>query len=254
MAKKEEKKEHKFFKIFTSSQNIIIAVLVVIAVVGPAATLYIYNKYRPINTKVIMGAVSSPQLDEVSMLAEKVRQHMDLPYETPTIATVSDLEKLKSQPFFSRAKQGDKVLFYQSLKKAILFRPSTNRIIDVATLNIGGTSGVNSNVIITPSVTKTERNDKDLRVIVWNGTTTSGIAQKGEDALKAVANITVKKAEEGSQKRDYENTIVINLNGVPEAKIKEIAGVINGKIEKLPTFEEAPPYDILIILGREFIK
>lgn len=232
----------------------LIILLAIIAILGPAATLYINNKYRPINTKVIIGTTSAQPQDEVTTLNNKIREYMDLPPEMPTIATVSDLEKLKSQPFFARARQGDKVLFFQSLKKAILFRPSTNKIIEVATMNIGSTPGTKTNVSVTPTITQAARNDKDLKVVVWNGTTTAGIAQKGENALKGITNLTVTTAEEGAQKRDYEKTLVINLNEVPEEKIKEIAKVVKGTIEKLPNFEKAPLYDVLIILGRDYIN
>ena len=57
--------------------------------------------------------------------------------EIPTVATVSDPEKLKEQPFFSDAKKGDKVLIYANAKKAILYDPMANKIVTVAPINIG---------------------------------------------------------------------------------------------------------------------
>ncbi len=61
--------------------------------------------------------------------------------EKPTIATVSDLTKLRSQPFFAKAETGDKVLIYANAKKAILYRPGTNQIIELAPLNDDGQAG-----------------------------------------------------------------------------------------------------------------
>lgn len=56
--------------------------------------------------------------------------------ETPTIATVSDADKVKSQTFFQRAENGDKVIVYQQAKKAILYRPSIHKIVEVTSISI----------------------------------------------------------------------------------------------------------------------
>lgn len=70
---------------------------------------------------------------ENQMLLKQVSELIVLPQgEEPVIATVTDLEKLKGQEFFKKALQGDKVLIYQVSKKAILFRPAVNKIIEVA--------------------------------------------------------------------------------------------------------------------------
>lgn len=75
---------------------------------------------------------------EVQELVAKVSKLIVLPEgETPTIATVSDPEKLKDQAFFAKAQKGDKVLIYTNAKKAILYSPSTNKIVEVAPINIG---------------------------------------------------------------------------------------------------------------------
>jgi hypothetical protein len=63
--------------------------------------------------------------------------------ETPTIATVSDLTPLKSQPFFANAAVGDQVLIYTTARKVILWRPAENKIIEVAPLTV--------NTVPTPS-------------------------------------------------------------------------------------------------------
>jgi hypothetical protein len=69
-------------------------------------------------------------------LVDQVGKLIILPQdEQPTIATVSDLSKLQGQAFFSKAELGDKVLIYQLAKKAILFRPTDNKIIELAPLN-----------------------------------------------------------------------------------------------------------------------
>ena len=69
---------------------------------------------------------------------EQVGKLIILPLdEVPTIATVTDLELLKGQAFFAKAQVGDKVIIYTLEKKVILYRPSDNKIVEVASLNIG---------------------------------------------------------------------------------------------------------------------
>lgn len=75
---------------------------------------------------------------EVTALVTKVGRLIVLPLgETPTIATVTDAEKLKDQAFFAHAKAGDKVLIYTNARKAFLYDPAADRVIDVAPLSVG---------------------------------------------------------------------------------------------------------------------
>ena len=79
--------------------------------------------------------------DETRKLLASVADLIVLPEgEAPTIATVSDPEKLKDQPFFAKAKRGDKVLIYTNSRKAILYDQENNRIVEVAPINIGNPS------------------------------------------------------------------------------------------------------------------
>lgn len=105
--------------------------------------------------------LSNPQAAaqaESQSLVAKIGQLIDLPSgETPTVATVVDVNKLQSQPFFAKAQNGDKVLLYAQAKQAILYRPSTNKIIQVAPINIGsGTPTTSSST--TKSTTSTTTN------------------------------------------------------------------------------------------------
>lgn len=75
-------------------------------------------------------------------LLKKVSALMQLPTdETPTVANVSDAEAAKKQSaFFSNAQNGDRVLMYVKAGEAILYRPSTNKIILVAPLTFSDTT------------------------------------------------------------------------------------------------------------------
>lgn len=75
---------------------------------------------------------------ETDRLVKQVGELIELPAdETPTIATVVDKERLRDQAFFARAENGDRVLIYTQARKAVLYRPATGKIIEVAPINIG---------------------------------------------------------------------------------------------------------------------
>lgn len=75
--------------------------------------------------------------DQVRQIIAEVGKVIILPQdETPTIATVSDLAALKSQPFFTNAALGDQVLIYTTARKVLLWRPAEKKLIEVAPLNI----------------------------------------------------------------------------------------------------------------------
>jgi hypothetical protein len=52
--------------------------------------------------------------------------------EQPTVATVSNLDPLKGQSFFAHARVGDVVLMYAKAKKAFLYDPKADQVIEVA--------------------------------------------------------------------------------------------------------------------------
>lgn len=74
---------------------------------------------------------------EVQRYVEEVGKLYTLPTdEQPAVATVSDKSKLEDQAFFANAENGDVTLIYSEAKLAILYRPSTNKIINVNTVTI----------------------------------------------------------------------------------------------------------------------
>ncbi len=100
----------------------------------------VYSQYQKTQNE-LANAKKDPQavrVEEAKKLVEQVSKVMILPSsETPTIATITDISKIKNQAFFAKAQNGDKLLIYTNARRAILFRPSTNKVIDVAPVNIG---------------------------------------------------------------------------------------------------------------------
>lgn len=110
-----------------------IALLVAILfVAGYGLAYYYFQQYRNL-TKDPNTIVKK----ETAALVTTVSKLILLPEgESPAVATVQDKEKLANEPFFKNAQNGDKVLIYYAARKAFLYRPSTNQIIDTAPLNV----------------------------------------------------------------------------------------------------------------------
>lgn len=118
---------------FLAKVNFVTAVLMLLALAGLGTGGFFYYQ----NQKLKANPQQIAQ-DETKKLIEKVGRLIELPSdEEPTIATVTDKEKLKDQPFFSKSENGDKVFIYTKAKRAILYRPSLNKVIDVAPVSIG---------------------------------------------------------------------------------------------------------------------
>ena len=120
--------------VFAPSKVGWLIIVIVLLVVAAVPSYYFYNKY---NSAVQSTKPSATNSSDTTKLIEQVGKLMQLPNENPTIATVSDITKLKDQPFFARAQNGDKVLIFTQSKEAILYRPSENKIINVAPVNLG---------------------------------------------------------------------------------------------------------------------
>lgn len=112
-----------------------IALIILAALVITAGALAAYFYFQLGEIRQNPQKVAEVEVQEV---IERVGRLIVLPEgEAPTVATVTDPERLKDQPFFARAKVGDRVLIYTNARKAILYNPETNRIVEVAPLNIG---------------------------------------------------------------------------------------------------------------------
>lgn len=119
-----------------NKQRIVLIGLGIIFLGLSITSWYFYSQWK----KAVNAPVENMQ--EVSTIAEDIGRHLQLPSdETPTLATVADKEKLQDQQFFSAAENGDKVLIYSVAKKAILYRPSIDRIIEVAPIFFNNSTG-----------------------------------------------------------------------------------------------------------------
>lgn len=174
----------------------------------------------------------------------KVGVHVLIPTnEMPTIATVSDKKDLKGQKFFTEAENGDILLVYNQTKKAILYRPSIDKVINITTVNVSGTN-LKSQTSTNPTL-----KDSQFTVAIFNGTTTVGLASQMERQLKTdFPNIEVVAKENAGA--SYTENLVIDLTDTKSQEAEYIAKLIGGTVSQLPETEQTPEADILIILGK----
>jgi len=225
-------------KAFSPTQWLII-ILMLLAFGGITTSFYYFNKYK--NLK------SNPNLDaqkETKVLLASLGKLIELPNnETPTIATVIDKDKLKDQPFFAKAENGDKLLAYTKSMKAILYRPSTNKIINVAPIVINQEKEINKNK-------PTSKNKSNPKIAYYNGTESPRLSDQTEKIIKKAYPDFETAALTNASKKDYKETLIIDLKGSFSEEATAIADLLKGKISSLPEGETKPDADILVILGK----
>lgn len=116
-------------------QKILVPALGVLLLVLGGTAVYFYREVATL--KQDPEALVRKEAEELVAVVGKL---IILPKdEIPTVATVSDPTKLANQPFFAKAKMGDKVLLYPNAGKAYLYDPVAHKLLEVAPINLGET-------------------------------------------------------------------------------------------------------------------
>ena len=84
----------------------------------------------------LTGGDTAENRAKAAEVLEKARKLIEIPEDTkPTVATIVDVEKLRGKnAFYDKALNGDHLIL--TAKRAILFRESENKIIDVVPVQI----------------------------------------------------------------------------------------------------------------------
>lgn len=97
--------------------------------------IFMLLQYREASQKLQHNTPAAAAQQANDVIA-KVRKLVVVPEnETPTVVTVRNVDTLKTQAFFAKAKNGDKVVVYSKQKQAILYRPNTNQIVNISTVS-----------------------------------------------------------------------------------------------------------------------
>ena len=224
-------------------KNLKILLVVLIAVGSTGAAFYFYSQYQTIK--------KNPDLvykGEDKKTIESISKYMELPQgEEPSIATILDITKLKDQKFFENAQNGDKIIIYNSARKAILWRPTTNKIIEVAPLVLGDQAQTTSQPQTAAPVAAS---GAKVSVALYNGAGITGLTKKAEEKIAGIGDINV-VARTNAAKNDYAKTLVVDLTGKNGQLAAELAGSLGGEVSQLPAGEAKPEADILIIAGQD---
>lgn len=194
--------------------------------------------------------------EEMKNLVEEIGKIAKLPQrEDPSVATVTDINKLKDQPVFADSKNGDRVLLYTNAQKVVIYDPISRKIVNIAPLTAGARAV--SNTIVpssVPTATPAASVQNQAKIVLRNGTSVTGLASKIETDIKKVfpkANIVSK---DNALKENYEKTIVVILNDSANDAAINLAKALNGSIAALPQGESRPgEADILVIIGKDKI-
>ena len=193
---------------------------------------------------------------EIAELKETVGGFFMLPEgEEPTLATVTDREKLADQPFFERAENGDKVLIYSGSGRAILYRPSSKKIVDVTTVNVNQSKPeAPAEVATTPAEPKVlgETTTEDAGVVtvaLYNGSKKIGITNTVEQKIEELLPQAAVEKKETAGSNTYETTVVVDVSGRHGEIAQKLATGLGGEVGSKPGAELDPGTDILVIVG-----
>lgn len=164
---------------YMSKRNAYILAVVLFVVFGVILSFYFYAQYQ--KSQALLKDSTLAAKEEGNQLVVQVGKLIELPKdENPTIATVSDINKLKDQVFFAQAKNGDRVLIYGNAKKVILYRPSINKLINVGPINISNVEepasnakAASSSATSTPTLTPSPTNNNNVYVPSTNTSPTT---------------------------------------------------------------------------------
>ncbi len=218
-------------------------IVIAVIILAIASAGYFYYRFTEAQKRIANPTLIAQE--EAKKITDAVGKLVVLPSdETPTIATVNDKEKLKNQAFFASAENGDKVLIYTNAKKAILYRPSVNKIIDVAPVNIGGNNQATQSG-------QPQQPTAQIKVILLNGTTIVGLTKTFEEQMKQKAPQVVVADRDNAKKRDYKQSVLVDLTGKKKEELIALSDTLGIKIGPLPEGESTGSADFLILLGAD---
>lgn len=142
----------------------------------------------------------------------------------PAVLEVVDKSKVE-QPFLDQSENGDKVVLYYKAGRAVLYRPSEERIVHQGTY--------------TPP---------DAKVFIRAGTGDGAKIDQVRSELEQIDDVDI-VSQDTSTKQDYQGIVVVSVTDRYDEAVQQIARELGGTISRLPAGETFPDADILVIVG-----
>lgn len=200
---------------------------------------------------------SAPKTDveateaEIDSLLEKISVHMILPSaEKPVLATIIDADKLSLEdPFYAGAEDGDKLLIWSAERRAIIYSPSRDIVVNMGPIIFEGTMTQQSEATPSAQVVESveETDESPLKIQILNGSDISGAAGELADDL---AGDDIEIVNTGNAINEYNELTIISISGRDITVLKDKLGV--EPISEVPEGEKYDEgIDALVIIGEK---
>lgn len=210
-----------------------------------SASMAGYFAYRAANS------APPSEAEEIERLVREVGKKTELPTgETPTLATVTNRDRLDNQVFFQNAKNGDKILIYPRAGEAVLYRPDTGKILAMSGIDIEKWSSGTTPAKTEADVGQAEPAPETLSVALFNGTDDWTALDAVEKALLDRFPKLQIVGRTDASRSDYGETVVVDLTNRNEDFAQVLADAIGAAVSvRAPEGEANPDADFLVIVG-----
>ncbi len=234
---KEEKSTSKAKKGMGPFQKRILRILLFVLMIFGVSSFLTYSvisKYP--ETFGLLKGQSIIKREEKALVAE-ISKSLTLPKdEEPTIATVTDPEKLSEQFFFKNVQKGDKLLIYQNSKKVILYRPSENRVIEVGVVNI--------------KQDDTTKAAQTFKMAILNSTKDTAVVSAMQENVQKIDS-TISVTDKVTSVLSYNESFLVDVKGDKKDLAQKLAQGLDVKVGSLSEVEKKPDVDFVLVIGAD---
>lgn len=107
-------------------KKVFLAAISVVLLASVVANIVLLRKYQQ--------ARDSNPSNQTQQIVSELRKSTALPDEEPSVLTVVDKAKLSNAELAKSSENGDKILLFQKAGKAVIYRPSTKKLITILNL------------------------------------------------------------------------------------------------------------------------